>query len=220
MYNTIYDFITGPLVWVSLLILVLGLIGKFIYLTNMAKKRDPWVFNYLSKKHALRSIVMWLIPFAATNQRLNPVMTIVTYIFHICLILVPIFALAHVIMWERAWGISWWTLPETAAVIMTFLVLGGIVFFIVRRIVLPEARYVTRFQDFLILILVALPYLTGLLAYYQIFDYQTMIVLHILAGHAMLIAIPFTWLSHLLQFFMTRSYVGSEFGYVRHVKDW
>ncbi|EFI35333.1 conserved hypothetical protein [Desulfonatronospira thiodismutans ASO3-1] len=218
--HSLYSFLVGPMVWVSLLILVFGLIGKFIYLTNMAKKRDPWVFNYLQLKYALRSIFVWLIPFATMNMRRNPVMTVVTFAFHICLILVPIFALAHVIKWEEAWGFSWWTLPETAAIIMSFIVLGGLVFFAARRIKLPEARYVTRPQDFLILVVVALPYLTGILAYYQIFDYQTMIILHILSGHLMLIAIPFTWLSHLLLFPMARAYVGSEFQGVRNVKDW
>jgi len=218
--HTIYNLVTGPLVWVSLIIFFGGLIGKFVYLTNLAKNKDPFVFNYLSFKHALRSIFIWFVPFATMNMRNNPVMTVVTFAFHICLILVPIFALAHVIMWQEAWGISWWTLPETAAVIMSFIVLGGIVFFAIRRIVLPEVRYVTRPQDFAILALVALPFLTGLLAYYQIFDYQTMIILHVLAGEAMLVAIPFTWLSHLLLYPMIRGYIGSEFGAVRHVKDW
>jgi len=218
--HTIYIFLTGPMVWVSLLILVFGLIGKFIYLTNMAKKRDPWIFNYFQFKYAIKSILIWLVPFATMNMRRNPVMTVVTFVFHICLIIVPIFALAHVIMWEEAWGISWWTLPETVAVTMSFLVLGGILFFIIRRMKLPEARYVTRVQDYLILLIVALPFLTGLLAYYQIFDYQLMIILHIAAGHIMLIAIPFTWLSHLMLFPMLRGYVGSEFQGVRNVKDW
>ncbi len=218
--HSFYSFIVGPMVWVSLLILVFGLIGKFVYLTKMTKERDPYVFNYLQFKYALRSILIWLVPFATRNMRLNPVMTVVTFVFHICLILVPIFALAHVIKWEEAWGFSWWTLPETAAIIMAFLVLAGIIFFVGRRIKLPEARYVTRPQDLIILLIVALPYLTGILAYYQIFDYQTMIILHILSGHLMLIAIPFTWLSHLLLFPMVRGYMGSEFGGVRKVKDW
>jgi nitrate reductase gamma subunit len=218
--HSLYSFLTGPMVWVSLLILVFGLIGKFIYLTNMAKKRDPYVFNYLQFKYALRSILIWFVPFATRNMRLNPAMTVVTFAFHICLILVPFLTLAHIVMWEEAWGFGWWNLPETIAVIMSFIVLAGIVFFVARRIKLPEARYVTRTQDFLILIIVALPYLTGILAYYQIFDYQTMIILHIISGHLMLIAIPFTWLSHLLLYPMIRGYTGSEFGGVRKAKDW
>jgi hypothetical protein len=72
----------------------------------------------------------------------------------------------------------------------------------------------------MILFLVALPFLTGLLAYHQIFDYPTMIILHVLAAELLLVLIPFTWLSHLLLYPMVRGYMGSEFGAVRHVKDW
>jgi hypothetical protein len=44
--------------------------------------------------------------------------------------------------------------------------------------------------------------------------------MHILSGEVMLAAIPFTRLSHMLFFPFTRGYMGSEFGGVRHAKDW
>jgi nitrate reductase gamma subunit len=218
--HSIYTFVTGPLVWVAFLVFIGGLAGKFVYLTSLAKNKDPYVFSYLSLKYALRSIFMWLIPFSTRSMRINPVMTIVTFAFHICLIITPIFLLAHVIMFEEAWGVSWWTLPDAVADVMTWVVLAGIVFFVVRRRIVPEARYVTGPKEFVILALVALPFLTGFLAYHQIFDYQTMIILHVLAGEAMLVAIPFTWLSHVMLYPMIRGYMGSEFGAERHVKDW
>ncbi len=36
----------------------------------------------------------------------------------------------------------------------------------------------------------------------------------------MLVAIPFTRLSHMLFAPLTRAYMGSEFGGIRHAKDW
>jgi hypothetical protein len=36
----------------------------------------------------------------------------------------------------------------------------------------------------------------------------------------MLVAIPFTRLSHMLFSIFTRAYMGSEFGKVRHAQDW
>ncbi len=41
-----------------------------------------------------------------------------------------------------------------------------------------------------------------------------------LAGELMLVAIPFTKLSHMLVFAFTRAYMGSEFGSVRNSRDW
>jgi hypothetical protein len=47
-----------------------------------------------------------------------------------------------------------------------------------------------------------------------------MMSLHVLAGDIMLAAIPFTRLSHMILSPFTRAYMGSEFGAVRHARDW
>jgi nitrate reductase gamma subunit len=47
-----------------------------------------------------------------------------------------------------------------------------------------------------------------------------MLVLHIVTGEIMLAAIPFTRLSHMFYAPFTRAYIGSEFGAVRHARDW
>ena len=78
----------------------------------------------------------------------------------------------------------------------------------------------TYASDYAILAIVAAPFITGLFAYYQWFGYQIFLILHILAGEIMLVAIPFTRLSHMLFAPLTRGYMGSEFGGVRHAKDW
>ena len=219
--HTLYNLVTGPLAWAAFLIFLVGLLAKFIYLFYLAKKKDPTVFAYLSAKYAIRSMFMWSIPFVAKNWRLRPVFTIVTFAFHICLLGVPLFLMAHVIHWsEGTLGVSYWSLPDQVADWMTVVVVVACVFFAVRRIVVPEAKYVTNAKDFLMLVLVAAPFITGFLAYHQIFDYKVMIILHILSGEVWLAIIPFTWLSHMLLAPMVRGYMGSEFGAVRHVKDW
>jgi nitrate reductase gamma subunit len=103
---------------------------------------------------------------------------------------------------------------------MTLIVIAACVFFLVRRLVNPEVKYVTSASDYILLAIVAAPFITGFLAYYQWFDYQTLMVLHIFAGEVMLVAIPFTRLSHMLFAPLTRAYMGSEFGGVRHARDW
>ena len=78
----------------------------------------------------------------------------------------------------------------------------------------------TNASDFGILAIVTAPFLTGLLAYYQVFDARVMTILHMLAGETMLIAIPFTRLSHMIFAPFVRGYTASEFGAVRMVKDY
>jgi len=103
---------------------------------------------------------------------------------------------------------------------MTVIVILAAIFFLVRRLVLSEVRYVTFPSDYALLAIALAPFLTGFLAYHQWLPYKTILILHILSGEIMLIAIPFTRLSHMLYFVFTRAYMGSEFGAVRNSKDW
>jgi len=218
--NTLYNFVSGPLAWAAFLIFIGGSLYRLISLILMVHKKEKFIYTYMSWKYSLRSILHWITPFATENWRRHPVLTIVTFAFHICLILTPLFLLAHVILWDDAWNISWWSLPDNLALFMTLIVLGGCIFFLVRRLILPEVQYVTSVSDFVILAIVAAPFITGLLAYYQWFGYQIFTILHILSGEIMLVAIPFTRLSHMLLAPLTRAYMGSEFGGVRHARDW
>ncbi|MFH1146820.1 MAG: nitrate reductase [Pseudomonadota bacterium] len=220
MYD-LYEFVRGPLLWVSFMVFIGGSLYRFISLYTLAKKKDVFVFTYWSWKYALRSILHWIIPFGSTNMRQRPIMTVVSFAFHMALLAAPIFLAAHMVLWEESWGITWWSLPDLVADIMTIVVMVGLVFFLVRRKVLPEVKYVTSESDYAILAVVAAPFVTGFLAYHQwLIDYKVLLLLHILAGEIMLIAIPFTRLMHMILFPFTRGYMGSEFGSIRHARDW
>jgi hypothetical protein len=81
-------------------------------------------------------------------------------------------------------------------------------------------RLVTSPGDFLLATLVLAPFATGLLAYYQLFEYQIIVIIHMWTGAIWLAMIPFTRISHMLFFPLTRAYMGCEFGYVRGTRDW
>ena len=216
----LYDFVRGPLAWVAFGIFIVGSLYRVIAMLRLARQKDIWVYEYTSLYYAIRSIFHWLVPFANINSRERPVFTIVTFAFHICLLAVPIFLLAHVILWEESFNISWWTLPESVADIMTLVVVAGCVYFLWRRLTQPEVKYLTSASDFVILALVALPFITGFLAYHQWLGYKFWLILHILSGEVWLAIIPFTRLSHMLFFPLNRAYIGSEFGAIRHVRDY
>jgi len=148
------------------------------------------------------------------------VLTVVTYVFHICLLATPILLSAHIIMVEESWGVSWWNLSDSTADILTILVIASCAFFAGRRLYQKDVRFLTSGQDWLILAIVALPFITGFLAYHQLFNYQVMVIAHVLAGNIMIAAIPFTRLSHMFFAVFTRAYMGSEFGKIRRARDW
>jgi nitrate reductase gamma subunit len=215
-----YEFARGPLVWISFLVFFLGSIYRIVSIILLAKRRDKAVLPYMKLKYSLRSIMHWTVPYGSRNMRIRPAFTFFSFLFHICLLLTPILTVGHVTLWKQSWGISWWTLPDSLSVLMalTVVAVGGM--FILRRIADPTVRFVTSISDFILVVLVIAPFVTGLMAHYQLFDYRTIVIVHIWTGAVWLGMIPFTRISHMLFFPLTRAYMGCEFGFVRHSRDW
>ena len=218
--HDLYSFVRGPLAWVAFIIFIGGSLYRLISMMKLAKKKDIFAYEYTSLYYGLRSILHWIIPFANINSRERPVFTVFTFAFHICLLAVPIFLLAHIILWDESFSISWWSLPDSVADIMAVIVVVCCGYFLWRRLTQPEVKFVTFSSDFIILDIVAAPFITGFLAYHQLFAYKFMLILHILCGEIMLAVIPFTRLRHMLFFPLNRAYIGSEFGAIRHVRDY
>ena len=207
---SIYNLVRGPFVWIAFLVFIGMSVYKVRRLYLMAKN-EKVVLPSIKIEAAGRSILHWIVPFGSRNWRLRWPVTITTFVFHIGLIFTPIFLLSHNILWYESWGVSWWSLPEKVADIMTLLVIVTSVIFFMRRIFAPEVRFVTSSNDLLILAISFFPFLTGFLAYHSLLlPYKAMLIVHILFGEAMLIAIPFTRLAHMFYFFMTRAFMGSQ----------
>ena len=214
-----YEFSRGPLVWIAFIILIAGSIYRIISTIRTARK-DKVVLPYMRWHFGLRSILHWTVPFGARNMRIRPAFVILSYLFHICLIVTPILTVGHVMLWKESWGISWWTLPDSLSKVMAVIVIIGGIAFLMRRISNPTVRFVSSTSDFILLTLVLAPFITGLMAYYQILNYEMVVILHMWTGAIWMAMIPFTRISHMLFFPLTRAYMGCEFGFVRHSRDW
>jgi nitrate reductase gamma subunit len=157
----------------------------------------------------------WLIPFGTYGWRKQPFMTVIFFGFHIGAILVPVFLLAHNVFLNEIIGLSWITLNPVIADILTWFVIVSAFLLALRRIALPEVRILTTEYDYFILLLSVAPFITGLIARYEIGNYSFWLTLHILSGEALLIAIPFTKLSHIVLFFASRAQLGMDYGIKR-----
>ena len=218
--DAIYAFASGPLVWIAFAGFAAGVAYKLVTMASLAK-REKIVFPTMSAKYGGRSILHWIIPFASRNTRLRPVFTIVSFAFHISLLVTPLFVMGHAVLWEQSrWNISWWSLPPGLATFMTLVVIVACLFFGIRRLAAPEVRNVSDWKDFALVLLVVSPFLTGFIAHMQWLPSKVMLTLHIICGALWLLAIPFTRLSHMFWFVFTRAYMGSEFGAVRKARDW
>lgn len=219
-FNGVYKFISGPMVWIAFMVFLGGVIYKLWEMFSLVNKKEKFIYSYMSLKYSLRSILHWIIPFATTNWRKRPLLTVVTFLFHLSLVFMPIFLSAHVLLFQNAWGIRWWMLPDAVSDALTVIVIIGSGFFLFRRMIKREVRYLTALSDYVVLAIAVAPFITGFLAYHQYLNYRFMLSIHILSGEIMLMAIPFSRLSHMIYSVFTRAYLGSEFGGVRHARDW
>jgi len=214
-----YEFLTGIMFWVSILIFLVGMIVHLVwYFKGLSWQLDRVAYNAFPAegfKGAVRSIVQWLIPFGTQGWQKQPFMTVIFFGFHIGAILVPLFLVAHNIFLRDKLGFSLVTLNPTLADILTWVVVVSALFLALRRIALPEVRILTTAYDYFILLISVAPFVTGLLARYEIGNYDFWLAMHILCGEILLIAIPFTKLSHIFLFFASRAQLGMDYGIKR-----
>jgi len=217
-----YALARGPLLWLAASVFTVGIVYRIIELFMLTEKRErvAWPTHGIRvdspEERKLRMIISLRHSFIGRH----PVMAIVSGVFHSCLFAAPIFAQGHALLLRQSWGVSFWSLPSSLIDTLTVVVLLGVLFMLVRRAVIPRVRAVSSFNDFVFLFIAAAPYLTGFLAYHQWLPYKTMVTLHMLAGELMLIAIPFTKLSHMVFFFFVRGFVESEHSVARGDRVW
>jgi nitrate reductase gamma subunit len=214
-----HDFLTGIFFWIALSVCLIGMLVRFIqYFRGLSWQLDRVAYKAHPMhgfKGAMRSIYKWLVPFGTYGWRTQPFMAIIFFGFHIGAIFVPLFLVGHNIFFEAKFGFSFFTMSPFLADFLTWTALICAFFLILRRIALPEVRIMTTLQDYGILFISLAPLVTGLLARYQIGDYSFWLNLHIFSGEVLLIAIPFTKLSHVFLFFASRAQLGMDFGIKR-----
>ncbi len=214
-----YEIVTGPLAWLSFLVFFIGNVVRIVlYIKGLDWKLDRVTYTVNTVygiKGAIRSILFWIVPFGTRSWRVKPLFTILVFTFHIGLLVTPIFLIGHNLLLRERWGINFWMLPEGTADILTITVIIAAVFLALRRIALPEVRILTTAYDYLLLLIAIAPFITGFMAHRQVADYQFWLILHILSGEIWLIAIPFTKLSHIVMFFLSRAQIGMDFGIKR-----
>lgn len=219
------QFVQGPLIGVTFVIFFLGLLSQGIQFFRLTREKQwhypPLPSEQKNKGETFGRLVGYcLASLRGTLWETDRLMTIVTSVFHVCLIGTPLFLLGHAMLLHQAVGLRLWSLPEWVTDRLTLVTLICAVFFLGRRLLLARVRILTTAYDYLIWLIAIAPFLTGYLAYHQWFDYSTVMTLHILSGEAMLILLPFTKLGHMLFFFLYRFFIGSEYSFARGSRVW
>lgn len=214
-----HALLTGPVFYLSLAVCIIGMIVRFyLYFSGLSWQLDRVAYKAypaMGFKGAVRSIYKWLLPYGTHGWRTQPVMAAAFFGFHIGAVAIPLFLIGHNVFLKEKLGFSLPTMGSGAADIISWIALVSLFFLALRRLVLPEVRILTDRKDWGVLLLSFLPFATGLLARYQVGSYDFWINAHILSGELVLLAIPFTKLSHVFLFFASRAQLGMDFGIKR-----
>lgn len=188
----------GPLFRFALLFMVLGL-GRHLVLTFLAIRRA--IAKAGDKDVPLRRIALatlgWLFPF--TKMRPRRIYSFLSIAFHAGIIITPLFLAGHIALWQRGLGFGWPAIGNSLADVLTLVVMVSVVGLVVGRQWTGEARSLTRSQDIILLLLVALPFASGfILAHPALspFDASAAMLVHALSADLVMVLIPTTKLSH------------------------
>jgi formate hydrogenlyase subunit 6/NADH:ubiquinone oxidoreductase subunit I len=191
-------FVEGPFLWIAFLMFIAAITIRlaffFAAIIRSGKNRDVrWWYNFAI-------FGRFFIPFHKAVSG-KPFYTILRYIFHICLIVVPVWFGGHISLWEESrfeW--TWSSLPDEWIDWMTLLVLGLATYFLVRRIISKDLRINSSVIDYCVIVITALPFLTGYFLIHATLDSiaffsNNMWNIHILSGGAMILMAAFLFCS-------------------------
>jgi nitrate reductase gamma subunit len=203
-----YDLVRGPLVWVSFLIFIVGTTIQVMRFYRLSRRKP------ILKLEPDGSSNIEPLPEASWRSRIKmlkltilggqPVMIVLTTVFHVCLILTPLFVLGHNILLDLSWGVSFPSFSDKVTDALTLVVIVTGFYFLYRRMFFYRVVVISTAYDYILLLIATAPFITGFLAYHQVLDYHALIFIHILSGEIMLVAIPFTKLIHMPFFFINR----------------
>lgn len=197
--ESLLELARGPLFRLTFALMVLGLLRVLVLdlwgiveaYRRAGDKSLPW-------RLIVARTIEWLVPVKRITHH-RPAYSIVAILFHVGLIIVPIFLYAHVELWKAALGVSWITLPEQWADTLTIsAILLGLLLFL-GRVGSSAGRAISRKQDYLWPLLLIIPFITGLVCANVGVSagwYRTWMLLHILSGELIFVLLPFTKIAH------------------------
>jgi nitrate reductase gamma subunit len=221
----VYDFVRGPMLWAAMFIFLSGLTYRLIRYYRfgagiIAKgvTSPAGLHNGHASRRQMtlrqRALLKWSL-LKASPLAAHPLLTVVSVLFHVLIFLVPMLLLAHNILLHESWGIRLYSLRESTTDILTLFVLGCCLFFLFRRLLDKHARSISSRSDYAVLALVGLPFITGFLAYHQLFQYRAMVIAHMVLAEILIALIPFSKLMHMIFFFANRLLSFTDYSYSR-----
>jgi hypothetical protein len=147
----------------------------------------------------LRATARWLFPVGRLRQRLPYSLT--TLAFHVAIIVAPFFLAGHVALVRAGTGWSWPVIGPGLADGLTLVAVATAMLLVVQRVTARDSRSLSRFQDYALPVLIALPFASGFLVAHPAwnpFAFNLTMFVHVASADIVLLLIPVTKLSHMV----------------------
>lgn len=198
-------FAEGPLFRCTFVLMVLGVARAALLETfeMLGAYTDPALRPTFWAKVRIR--LLWIAAPSIVLKRHWPGQTAPLFAYHFTLsllsvilrlgtILVPTFMLAHVYLWERAFGVRWPALAGHLADILAIITITAGFLYFLGRLYSPTARRLEPGWSFIKPLLLILPFATGFLAMHPLWspvDYYVVRLLHVLSACLVFVMVPF-----------------------------
>jgi nitrate reductase gamma subunit len=193
------EFARGPLFIFAFVFMLLGLARHVVLtaweLVRTLRRAGDKSIPY--GKVALATL-KWLLPAGKLKDRF--VFTLTSLIFHVAILIVPVFLAGHIALWARGLGVSWPAIPNEAADVLTIVAVLAALSLVVQRVAAKATRALSRFQDYALPLLIAVPFVSGFLMMHpdlNPFSFEACLLVHVLSGNLIFILVPLTKLSHM-----------------------
>jgi nitrate reductase gamma subunit len=206
-------WVRGPAFNAALFIMLAGIIVRFLEILLMGRKTNLAQARGSEMAGGFRTLWRRSIPDADSFQRSN--FTIIAgYLFHIGLFVVIFLFVPHILVFERAVGISWAGLPSSIIDATSVVTIIALVAVLLHRIKNPVLRMLSNASDYLVWLVTILPLITGWMAFNRVGLSGPMLIgVHILSVELLMLLFPFTKLSHAFTLLLARWYNGAISGY-------
>ena len=196
------DFASGPLFRISLAVVILGLLYRIgVIVGQIAKAWGRANNKELPLGKIAANTLKWTFPVRLFMNR--PIFSAASVLFHVGIILVPLFTLGHVAP-LRPWLPAWW--PALAPGLSEFLTLLAVVMLavvLVGRVGNQRSRELSYTSDYVLLLVLFFLMGTGYLAGRPDMTpvgARGMLLAHMLLGNLALIITPMTKIAHCVLF--------------------
>ena len=191
-------FARGPAFVFALSFMILGLIRHIaITLFEMRRIMRDAGDKTLPSGALWRATIRWLVPLDKIRDQF--VFSATSMLFHVAILIVPLFLAGHVVLWQRSLGLSWPAIPNGVADVLTVVAVVAAVALVVQRFMARDTRALSRTRDYLLPLLVALPFASGFLVMHPAVNpvgYEPMLLIHVMSANLVFVLMPLTKLSH------------------------